>query len=780
MKRIVFATIMCCVFVLMSVSAVAQSIKGFVYEEETGEPVIFANVVLEELNIGTTTDINGYFSFSAVESGNYTLKVSFVGYSNSISAITVGGSTESVKIYLNESENVLDVVELSAESKEKRTEVNVAKIQITPEQIKRLPSIGGQADVAQFIQVLPGVVFTGDQGGQIYIRGGTPVQNLVLLDGMTIYSPFHSIGFTSVFDTDLIKNTDVYTAAFGAEYGGRMSSVIDIKTKDGNKKRLSGKISANTFGAKLTLEGPLSKPKDKEFSNSTFILSAKKSYIDKTAEKIYKNAIQDRENTIPFAYNDLYGKVTFGSNSGTKLSLYGFNFVDEVNYASQTNFDWKSTGFGANLIAVMPNSLSIMEIDFNYSNYEMNEIGKEFRDGSYFNTDPKTSNINEFKVNFAVKRNLSADKSFKLGVNFGGGSTEFAYKRANLVNFDIKDNTTFISGYYKYKYNTALWVIEPGIRTTFYTGGAQEFLLEPRFSAKYNASENVRFKTSAGMYSQNLIAANSGRQVVNLFNGFISSPNDLPNQFLGEDIESKVQKTWHVVVGSEIDVTPNVNINVEAYLKQKYQLININLDKIDPSALETASNLETWRVHDFQYEKGNAYGVDLTMQYKKGRFIANTTYSYGLVEFENERYSKYNPHFDRRHNLNITTSYLFMKDKSLSVDFRFNYGSGFPFSQIIGNYEGLNPNGVGGDYVTINGEQISLYGTPDGGRLPDYARFDVSATKTLKLSRRQSLEFNFTITNLLNRENIFYYDKINNERINQLPILPSFGANWMF
>lgn len=779
MKRIVFATLLCCIFVLTSMVASAQSIKGFVYEEATGEPVIFANVVLSELSLGTTTDINGYFSFPKVKEGTYTLKVSFVGYENSETIVSLEGKTENVKVYLKESDNVLAEVELSAESKEKRTEVNVAKIQITPEQIKRLPSIGGQADVAQFIQVLPGVVFTGDQGGQIYIRGGTPVQNLVLLDGMNIYSPFHSIGFTSVFDTDLIKNTDVYTAAFGAEYGRRMSSVIDIKTKDGNKKRLSGKVSANTFGAKLTLEGPLTSTKNKEFSNSTFILSAKQSYIDKTAETLYDNAIHSRETTIPFEYTDLYGKLTFGSNSGTKISVYGFNFVDKVKYASQTNFDWKSTGIGSNLIAVMPNSLSIMEIDFNYSNYEMNEIGKELRDGEYFDTDPKQSIINEFQFKFNVKRKLSSEKSFKFGINFGGGRTEFSYTRSNLINFDIKDNSTFMSAYYKYKFNSALWVIEPGVRTTYY-GSAQEIVLEPRVSAKYNVTENFRLKTSAGMYSQNLVAANSGRQVVNLFNGFISSPGDLPDQFIGDNIDSELQKTWHAVVGAEIDVTSNVNINVEAYIKQKYQLVNINLEKINPAALETSSDLETWRLHDFQYEKGNAYGVDLTLQYKKGRFLSNTTYSLGLVEFENEQYSKYNPHFDRRHNLNITTSYLFLKDKSLSVDLRFNYGSGFPFSQIIGNYEGLDPVGVGGDYITINGESISLYGAPDGGRLPDYARLDVSATKTLKLKKRQSLEFNLTVTNLLNRENIFYFDKINNERINQLPVLPSVGVNWMF
>src|SRR5690606_13999774 len=133
-------------------------------------------------------------------------------------------------------------------------------VKISPKEIKQLPTIGGEADLAQYLQVLPGVVFTGDQGGQLYIRGGSPVQNKVLMDGMIVYNPFHSIGLFSVFETDIIRNADVYTGGFTAEYGGRISSIMDTTTRDGNSKYFGGKVGFSPSGAKLLLEGPLKKP----------------------------------------------------------------------------------------------------------------------------------------------------------------------------------------------------------------------------------------------------------------------------------------------------------------------------------------------------------------------------------------------------------------------------------------------------------------------------------------------------------------------------------------
>ena len=167
-----------------------------------------------------------------------------------------------------------------------KTEIKAAAIKIGKQDLEMMPTIGGEPDLAQYMQVIPGVVFTGDQGGQLYIRFGSPIQNKVLLDGMIIYSPFHSIGLFSVFDTDIIRNTNVYTGGFGAEYGGRVSSIMDIKTIDGNKKEIGGKLSANTFGSKVFVEGPINKSE-----KTSFIFSGKTSYLDKSSDLFYKEPI---------------------------------------------------------------------------------------------------------------------------------------------------------------------------------------------------------------------------------------------------------------------------------------------------------------------------------------------------------------------------------------------------------------------------------------------------------------------------------------------------------
>src|SRR5204862_3226235 len=201
-----------------------------------------------------------FFSITRVPAGNYTLMVTSIGFDTISQAISLKqGEILTKKIYVKKSVIQFREVEVSAASEEKKTEVQVSVNKITPKEIRQVPTIGGEPDLAQYLQVLPGVISSGDQGGQLYIRGGTPIQNKVLLDGMVVYNPFHSIGFFSVFDPDIIRGVDVYTGGFNAEYGGRISSIMDINKRDGNKKRLSGKISSTTFTAKLILEERLQK-----------------------------------------------------------------------------------------------------------------------------------------------------------------------------------------------------------------------------------------------------------------------------------------------------------------------------------------------------------------------------------------------------------------------------------------------------------------------------------------------------------------------------------------
>ena len=253
------------IVLLINITAFAQNdVKGFVYEKQTGEPMMFCNVYLKGTTLGASTDINGFFNITKIPDGDYTIMITNLGYDTISESVSLRNKqVVNKKFYLEESSVMLQAVSITADKIEARTETKTSVVNVTPKVITRIPTMGGQADLAQYLQVLPGVVFTGDQGGQLYIRGGSPIQNKVLLDGMVVYNPFHSIGLFSVFDTDIIRNAEIYTGGFGAEYGGRISSVMDITTRDGNKKRIAGKVGASTFGAKLTLEGPIKKAKVK-------------------------------------------------------------------------------------------------------------------------------------------------------------------------------------------------------------------------------------------------------------------------------------------------------------------------------------------------------------------------------------------------------------------------------------------------------------------------------------------------------------------------------------
>src|SRR5690606_2396838 len=265
-------------FLTNIVHSVAQNnfgnLKGFVYLEKSGEPISYATVYLEGTNIGTTTDINGFFSITRIPAGNYKLVASDLSYGKIEKEVSIfEGKTENVRLMLSKSAVELNAFEISKEKDEAKNEVKISTFSITPATMQRMPTIGGEADIAQYLQVLPGVVSTGDQGGQLYIRGGPPIQNKVLLDGATMYNAFHSIVLFSVFDTDILRNADVYTCGFGAQYGGRISSIMDITTRDGNRKRISGKIGVTPFTAKAVLEGPLLKMKENRNTSVSFLLS---------------------------------------------------------------------------------------------------------------------------------------------------------------------------------------------------------------------------------------------------------------------------------------------------------------------------------------------------------------------------------------------------------------------------------------------------------------------------------------------------------------------------
>ncbi|MCB2219704.1 MAG: TonB-dependent receptor [Bacteroidetes bacterium] len=760
--------------ILQVITAFGQNgtIRGFVYEKETGEPVIFTNVYLQGTTFGAATDVNGYFAISQIPPANYILMVTYLGFDTLQESITVKADDIITKnLYLEKGSYSLAQIEVSAEREEARTETRTSVVKITPKQIKQIPSMGGQPDLAQYLQVLPGVVFTGDQGGQLYIRGGSPIQNKVLLDGMIVYNPFHSIGLFSVFDTDIIRNADIYTGGFGAEYGGRISSVMDITTRDGNKTRMAGKVGASTFGANMMIEGPIQKMKEGGGGSSSFIFSAKNSYLEQSS-KIFYDYVDTAG--LPFNYTDLYAKVSLLGENGSKVNLFGFSYNDQVNnYKSLSDYQWESFGGGANFLIIPGSSPVLMEGHLAYSQYKISL--------EETNSRPRESVINGFNMGFDFTYFIGKDE-IKYGFEILGFKTDYIFYNSIGIEISQEENTTEIGGYVKYKKTAGKFLIEPSFRLHYYASLAN-MSLEPRLAMKYNATDRFRVKFAGGLYSQNLISARSDRDVVNLFYGFLSGPDNLPEEFNGEEIKHKLQKAEHAILGFEFDLSSRVTMNLEGYYKNFSQLTNINRNKLlDENEYPNEPDLIT---KDFIIEKGYATGADVTLKYETHRLYLWAVYSLGYVvrQYEdiNGELQEYNPHYDRRHNVNLVGTYMLGDKRDWEINARWNFGSGFPFTLTQGYYGLLTfQNGIYTNYTTENEDLGILYGDLNTGRLPTYHRLDIGIKKTFVLGYNTKLEASFSVTNVYNRENIFYTDRLTGDKIYQLPILPSAGLNFTF
>jgi hypothetical protein len=772
-------------FFLINTSLFAQgtaTVRGVVVDKFSTQPMPFVTVYLKKLEKGTTTDENGHFQFSKLPATQDTLVISYVGYTTEEIPINItNGAIIDKRVELTEGVEMKGV-EISADRQDAINNVKISITRVDRKDISRVPAIGGEADIATYFQTVPGVVSTGDQGGQLYVRGGAPIQNKVLLDGMIIYNPFHSIGFFSVFDTDIIRTADIYTGGFNAEHGGRISSVMEITTRDGNAKEFSGKLSASPFGAKALIEGPLKKV-NAAGSSISYLLSAKTSYLAQSSKVLYKYV--DTAG-LPFSFTDVYGKLSFNGQNGSKFNLFGFRFTDQVKYQSISDLHWDSWGVGSNFVLVPAGNPVLVSGDFSYSHY-----GITLDDGT---NAVRTSEIDGFNISFDFKYFLPRDE-VKYGIDVEGFRTDFL--TYNITNRIIRQeaNTTQLGGYVSYRINRGRLVLEPSFRAMYYASLATKFSPEPRFGFKFNWTENFRVKGATGVYSQNFIASNSDRDVVNLFYGFLSGTENLQDTYVDEDgnvVDRKhaLQKAVHYILGFEYDLNKYISFNVEGYIKDFTQLTNTNRNKIyDENEIDQPEVLRM----DFIIETGFAKGVDFVVKFNNKNTYLWLGYSLGKVT-RWDGIQTYAPIFDRRHNVNLIFTQTFGKDNLWELNLRWNYGSGLPFTQTAGYYMNVNFNDVNSDYVTSNANEVTvLYSGLNQGRLSDYHRMDFALKRKFEFKKtytesngkevtrtKSTMEVIFGVTNTYNRENIFYVNRITGDRVYQLPIIPTLGFNWAF
>ena len=742
-------------------------IKGYVKDLKSGNEIDNANIQLAGTEYGSYSNQDGYFIINDVKPGKYKLIAGLNGYeADTVNVEILPSKIIVINFFLEQMIYTIKGGKVVDQKKRKKEDIDIGTTKIKPSQISKIPTIGGTPDLVQYLQILPGVVFSGDQGGQLYIRGGSPVMNKVMIDGMTIYNPFHSIGLFSVFDVDLMKSADVYSAGFGVQYGGRVSAIVDVKTRDGNRNRLAGNFAVSPFLGKLSLEGPLKKFVPGRGS-SNFVLSIKNSYLDRSSKVFYQYADPSK---LPYNFNDVYGKVTFNSANGSNMKLFGFNFKDNVNFPGSTSYEWNQTGLGTHFTLIPEGNQSKINGFITYSDYSIsqNEIDNK----------PRSSSISGLNMGVNIN-SLNRKDEIKYGFEINAFSTDFTLFNSNNRKITQQEFTTELCGFGLYKFVRYRWALEAGMRLQYYAslGNAS---LEPRINGKYNITKKLTFKGSLGKYSQNLLSAFSDRDVVNLFYGFLSGPDDLQKSFDGKAVTSRLQKAWHSVAGFDYDISKYSEIGLEGFYKNFSQITNINREKLFDDDGNYSVQPERLK-KDFIVERGNAYGADIRYKFdntKKLYFWAVYSLTY-VNRFDG--INTYSPHWDRRHNINLVIDYVFDKKNRLSANARWNFGSGFPFTQTKGFYEKFDfQGGPSTDYVNGNGQLGVLYSNFNQGRLPAFHRLDASIKYNFKTVKNYKSWIVFSVTNIYNRKNIFYFDRVNYTRVNQLPILPSISYSAAF
>lgn len=779
--RLIFVTLFVLIFSALGLFGQTGTIRGPV-KDFSGEPLVNAVVFIPELKKGAYTNSDGIYSLDKLPEGTFRVFATFAGYDTMVQVITLKRNQKTTVLFtLEEIGFFSDEVEITANAigKIETKDVNVGSITFSAKEINLLPSIG-TPDLMQYLQVLPGVVFTGDQGGQVYIRGGTPIQNMTLMDGMIVYSPFHSIGLFSTFDPDYIRSVEVFTGGFPAKYGGRVSSVIDIKTRNGSFTDYSGKVNLNPFSANALVEGPIKRAR-RQGGGSSFLVSYRKNYIDQTGKTIYPN-VNDSLG-LPYNFTDIYGKLSV-SDGVNYANVYGFFNTDNVNYGTAAaDIGWSASGGGANFMMLPQGAGAILRGGFSVSNYDvgLNAASETF---------PRNSRIQGFNGGLDVSYIVNSVDELAAGITFLGFSTDYEFTNSLGFRTESQANNSEFAAYFDYKkvvqtkklFTTkkdSIWdliVIDPSVRLHYFND--QSYLaVEPRLRMKINLPR-VSFSFATGEYTQNLMSAASDRDVVNFFQGILSAPRSLANRQKDHNLQTAV----HLLGGVEVEIIPNLAVQVEAWRKDFTQLTNINRDKLFPDD------------PDFITEIGRAHGYDFLIKYQTSKLYLYGTYGWSKV-LRDDFTRVYSPVFDRRHSVNLVGSLRLkpfgyvegesgrkrlpkFREHQWEFGIRWTLGSGFPFTQTQGYFEKIDffDDGAQTDIAHQNGDLgLILADELNGGRLPFYHRMDISGKRKWLINNSWLLEVNLSLVNAYDRQNIFYFDRVRFKAIYQLPLLPTLG-----
>ena len=749
----------------------SHTLSGFIYDDG-GETMIGANVFVKELGIGTASNVYGFYSIT-LPNGEYNIEISFVGYEKKTNKIDFNKSN---KIDFRISESSYNLEEVVVEDKKgdyniKSTDMGTNDL--TPKEIDKIPVLLGEKDILKTLQLLPGVSSAGEGSSGFVVRGGSADQNLVILDEAPVYNASHLMGFFSVFNSDAIKNAKILKGISGPEYGGRLSSVLDITMKDGSNKDYSAYGGIGLISSRLTLEGPIVEDK------GSFIISGRRTYAD-----LFFPLVSDAlENSAMYFY-DLNAKLNYNLGENDRVFLSAYTGRDVFNFNDEFGFDWGNTTATLRWNHIFSNKLfsntTIMYSDYNY------DINIEDADQST----TVTSGIKDINLKEDLQYYYNSDHTFKFGLNG-------IYHTFNPGEISVTGNTNFnsknVDDSYAIEANAYIgheWSVNPllkldyGIRYSNFTllgpGDVYTFdndnnviatktyesgeieksynYLEPRISATYLLSEVSSIKLGYARNTQNIHLLSTSTT---------STPLDIwqPSTAI---IEPEISDQVSIGYFRNFD-NNKYNTSIELYYKDMQNLIEYE----NGADIFLNEYIESQLV----FGDGWSYGLELFVEKKIGKFTGWLSYTLSQTERQFDEINNgdsFPSRQDRTHDISIVGMYDLNDKWSLSANWIY--------------YTGLAATFPAGKY-TIDGMTANYYTERNGQSMPDYHRLDLGATYYIENTARQEMSLTFSFYNVYGRANAYTINFEESEtdpnvtqavKLSLFSIVPSITFNFRF
>ncbi|MCE1167349.1 MAG: TonB-dependent receptor [Sphingobacteriia bacterium] len=720
--------------------AIRYAVKGYISDALTGEMLIGATVYVDEIQSGATSNVYGFYSLSLPE-GTYTVRYTFVGYTTVVKKITLSGGLN-LNVAMEPSATQLGTVEIKGEEivqDVKRAEMSVVKMDI--KQVRTIPALMGEVDIIKALQLLPGVQVAAEGTNGFSVRGGGLDQNLILLDEATVYNASHFMGFFSVFNNDAIKDVQIYKGDIPASSGGRLSSLVDVRMKDGNLKKFSATGGIGTISSRLTIEGPILKDR------TSFILSGRRTYADIFLPLSSDKSVRD--NTLYFY--DLNAKVQHEINEHNRIFVSGYfgrdvfeNKFANMNFGNQTfTTRWNhlfSDKLFSNFTGIISKyDYSIGTPDGKANSFLWESSMKDYSFKGDFSWFPHPENTVRFGVS-------TVWHEFNPGYVRGTGEST-VFKELRLPLAHALESAIYAShevqflGRFNLKYGLRLSVFQNVGKSTVYqydnkyevadssVYGSGDFYktfmrLEPRLALTYSLTESSSVKASYSRTSQYLQLAQNSTAGTPLDVWFSSSPNVKP------------QMADQVAVGYFRNFSSSeYEFSAEAY----YKWMSNTLDFKDNADIFFNKYLES----ELRVGKSWSYGFELLLRRNSGKLTGWVGYTFSVARRQIDEINEgvaYKAPYDKPHNITVVASYAFSPRYQFSANWVYSTGAPVTFPTgraIIGN------------------EVVPVYTARNEYRMPDYHRLDVSFIIKRKQhpNMKWDWEWNFSIYNLYGRKN---------------------------